>query len=524
MNSLVIVALPNKDDYVNKISSEKAAHMTLLFLGEDSSKVANLNNILNFVQHAASRSLERFGLEVDRRGEFGPDLADVLFFSKSKWSGFDKVNNFRAYLLQDNNIRKAYEAATQFPEFTPHLTLGYPATPANSDEREYPGISYVQFDRIAVWFGDSEGIEFPLKGYEWDTPMDMAMSDIDQKAVEDLLEHHGVLGMKWGRRSGSNRSSGPSKKMKVAEALARGVDNAAFELAAKKSETEMRINQRASERLVRSLPAIKARHGDYGKLSNRVKKPFSKEARAYREDVKKTWLKHLEKSANEITNELGTRQYTLSESGKPNTSSYFWKVHTQAVKHAQENTFTFRPIFDDEGWIIGIEQVDDSLMQTSLIVDDILQHYGKKGMHWGIRNVSETLSGLRSRKVSSGPQAVSIKENKFGGKKLRTSGGKGYPAHADAIRARTIGQKGKASGLKALSDKELQDYSRRLQLEANVKRLNYNEKNAGAKFVATVLGQTGKNQANEVAGSIASTQVKKHLTGRLVKIGAVAAA
>lgn len=321
MNSLVIVALPAEDDYINKISSEKVPHLTLLFLGEDVTKVKNLNKILDFVGHAADQSLVRFGLEVDRRGELGPDLADVLFFSKSKWSGFEAINTFRSYLLKNDNIRTAYDSATQFPEFTPHITLGYPATPAKPDTRDYPGISYVQFDRIAVWFGDSEGVEFPLKAYDWD--MDLAMGSISYK-VQDILSHHGVLGMKWGRRGGS----------------------------------------------------------------------------------------------------------------------------------------------------------------------------------------------------TSGPQSVTIRNK---GKKLKTSGGKGFPAHADAVRARTIGQKGKKSGLKALSDQELQAYSKRLNLEANVKRLNYNEKNAGAKFVATLLGQTGKNSAQAVAGDVATHQVKKHLSAKLVKIGAVAA-
>jgi 2'-5' RNA ligase len=334
MNSLVIVALPSEDDYVNKISSEKAAHMTLLFLGEDVTKVKNVNQILDFVKHAADRSLTRFGMEVDRRGVLGPDLADVLFFSKSKWSGFGAVNEFRSYLLKDDNIKTAYDSATQFPEFAPHLTLGYPATPANPDNRDYPGISYVNFDRIAVWFADSEGIEFPLKAYEWD--MDMAMS-------------------------------------------------------------------------------------------------------------------------------------------------------------------------------------------TDKVVDNILMHYGRKGMKWGIRSASGNLSSLRSRKAT-GPQAVAVKGNRFGGKKLKTSGGKGFPAHADAVRARKIGQIGKKSGVKTLSDKELETYSKRLNLEANVKRLNYNEKNAGAKFVATLLGQTGKTAAGNVANDVASHQVKKHLVGKLAKVGAVAAA
>jgi hypothetical protein len=139
--------------------------MTILFLG-DLVNVKNLGKIISFVNHASDLMLTRFGLEVDRRGVLGPDLADVLFFSTSKWSGIDNINSFRSALLQEPNIRTAYDLVPdQFPEWVPHLTLGYLATPAKVDNRDYPGIYYVSFDRISVWVKDFEGIEFPLKSY-----------------------------------------------------------------------------------------------------------------------------------------------------------------------------------------------------------------------------------------------------------------------------------------------------------------------------------------------------------------------
>lgn len=320
MSNLVIVAIPAADDYIHKISSEKVPHMTLLFLGEDASKVKNLTKILDFTKHAAAQSLERFGLEVERRGILGEAEADVLFFSKSKYSGFQAVRDYRSYLLKDDNVRTAYDSAQQYPEFSPHITLGYPDTPAKSDNRDYPGISYVNFDRIAVWFGDYEGIEFPLKTRDWE--YEMAMGSV---------------------------------------------------------------------------------------------------------------------------------------------------------------------------------------------VEDVLTHFGKKGMRWGIR----------SRSQSSGSQAVTVKDK---GKKLKSAGGQGFKAHPDAVRARTLGQVGKKSGVKALSNKDLEDYTKRLNLEGSVKRLNYSQSSPPRRFILSLLGQTGKNQATDVANSVASHQVKKHLTKRLIKVGAVAAA
>ena len=142
-------------------------------------------------------------------------------------------------------------------------------------------------------------------------------------------------------------------------------------------------------------------------------------------------------------------------------------------------------------------------MDTSVIVEEILSHHGVKGMHWGIR-----------RDRSS---AVSIIDKK---RKIKTTGGYGHPASADAIRSAKIGRIGQKSGLKALSDQELQDYSRRMNLEQNVKRLRYQQSNPGKKFVLTLLGQTGKNAASTAANEVATQQVRK----RLIRMGALAAA
>jgi hypothetical protein len=136
-------------------------------------------------------------------------------------------------------------------------------------------------------------------------------------------------------------------------------------------------------------------------------------------------------------------------------------------------------------------------MSASEVVSEILAHHGVKGMRWGVR-----------RKATVGPHEVVISDRR---KRVKTSGGKGFPAHSDAVRARRIGQIGKKSGLKALSNEELQAYNQRLNLESQAKRLSYNDKSPPKKFVLTLLGQTGKTQATEAANTVASAQVKKLL-------------
>jgi len=190
--SLAIVALPREDDYVWNVSSEKVPHLTILALGDDVSE-ADTQHIVDFVEYASSL-LNPFGMDVDYRGELGEKQADVLFLNKSGWS-FDRVNNFRNMILQDLAIKTAFRSIDQFPEWNPHLTLGYPETPAKKDTRDYPGITWMTFDRIAVWTSNYEGPTFRLKT-EHDEVIAMSFTQIG----EEFIAHHGVKGMRWGVR------------------------------------------------------------------------------------------------------------------------------------------------------------------------------------------------------------------------------------------------------------------------------------------------------------------------------------
>lgn len=185
--SYVIVAIPEASSPVWRYSSEKVPHLTLLFLGD---KLDNIGRVQNYLEHAADRSLSRLYLDVHRRGKLGDQEADVLFFNKNS---ADRLNDFRGYLLAEPNIALAHSSTKQFPVWIPHLTMGYPKTPAKTDDtRQSLDIPAVVFDRIALWAGDYEGVEFPLR--TWDD--ELSMSDRD----EDILQHYGVKGMRWGVR------------------------------------------------------------------------------------------------------------------------------------------------------------------------------------------------------------------------------------------------------------------------------------------------------------------------------------
>lgn len=220
---VAIVAIPSADDYVWKLSSEKVPHLTLLFLGDN---VENLTHVEKYVGHVVNTSASKFGMDVERRGVLGDQEADVLFFGEY---GRNRIENVRRYLLVDPHIQKAYNQVDQFPEWIPHLTLGYPETPANLDDREFHKTTWVSFDRIALWTGEYEGVEFLLKNN------DDALSMADRGRAH--LAHYGVKGMKWGIRR-DNAVSGGKRAATAAYNYAKPAPDA---VRAKKIKTRAKV-------------------------------------------------------------------------------------------------------------------------------------------------------------------------------------------------------------------------------------------------------------------------------------------
>lgn len=318
MSSLVIVAIPAKDDYVWKISSEKVPHLTILFLGE-ATENPNVIKIQEFVEHAASTMLNPFWLDVSDRGVLGDDEADVLFF-QDDW-GLPRVRSFRAALLKDPNIKKAYDSAEQFPEWNPHLTLGYPKAPAKEDPRDYPGIHSVRFDRIALWYGDSEGPEFKLKHPKYyDDLAVMAMSDSGQEAVESILSHYGVKGMKWGVRRAEKKAARAQKKLDKSDAR--------YEKAAGDLRTKINIHNRAAE-LANSLDIDRINNKpEYKDVDFTKLKDDDPLLLKYETEHHSAYMARVRQAAAEVpTNASGTKRVDVEEAPE----FLGWRVVTKKV-------------------------------------------------------------------------------------------------------------------------------------------------------------------------------------------------
>lgn len=108
--------------------------------------------------------------------------------------------------------------------------------------------------------------------------------------------------------------------------------------------------------------------------------------------------------------------------------------------------------------------------------EDILKHFGVKGMHWGVRK-------------------------------------KNNPASSDSAAATSTRKTAKKKGLHTVSNNDLQAAIRRMQLEQDFKRLSVNQKSAATRWISSTLLEIGKREVQQqVAKKVATTVAKKVAT------------
>lgn len=181
MDNFVIMAIPDASDEIWRISSENPPHATLVYLPESARGLAE--------EAMLSIFRDPFTAYVGERGTLGENEADVLHLKSQDLVGL------REELLSYPGMREAHDSIEQWPDYTPHLTLGYKETPplqeADVKEIRFTGIAISPKEGSDVMFGSELKSEPGFSEYE--------------EYTVDPLPFHGVLAAEGRERTGDDR-------------------------------------------------------------------------------------------------------------------------------------------------------------------------------------------------------------------------------------------------------------------------------------------------------------------------------
>lgn len=180
-----IVLLPTAEQEIVGASSQPA-HVTLAWLGPwaELSEMPELASAI--VEATSAWAAEQAALTVPAadRGLLGDESADVVFMERT-----EALNALRDSLVNLQPVSDRMAQVEQSPEWTPHITLGYPDSPAPEDVPADWFPEEVSFDAVAVWYGD-ESFAFELGAVSEPEDVEEPVEDIDDE--EPIVELQAV--------------------------------------------------------------------------------------------------------------------------------------------------------------------------------------------------------------------------------------------------------------------------------------------------------------------------------------------
>jgi GNAT superfamily N-acetyltransferase len=276
------------------------------------------------------------------------------------------------------------------------------------------------------------------------------------QTVEEFLEHFGVKGMRWGVR----------KKPMTAEQKQKA--QAKWDKKAKRSfATDYRKASRRMKYEIRSInnkPKYKGKDLSITGPNKALVKEYDTEVGNKTAKVMGTVaLGRLGRRPG--TGERVTYQYKYA------AGDLVMKLSAPRARHdafsdvmAELESLTFVAKKDAKGFVVDILVLEDE----SELTQSHLEHYGVKGMRWGVRNEERS---------------------------------------ADSVRFHAIRKKGSYGKIGKLSNEELQSFITRANLESQYKKVNPTLFKRGAGIVKGLLG-VGRT-ANEVVGFVNSPAGKQ---------------
>ena len=355
----------------------------------------------------------------------------------------------------------------------------------------------------------------------------------------DYFEHHGVKGMKWGirkkrdgfvdgRKTTMNRRDKKSgnlnqrilnlapntnkagsrafKRQEKSNAVAHKVYDKTLKAASRPIKKEIKTLNLKYKGKDLSKPS-KERDKYYSEITSAVNRQLQaashlKTKSGLRMDFKFDAKTASYPTANVVTAERGQNKKAAIDAAKQTRSSAKNNLRTEkeriknSVSHEDttESNYTRKVNleWDSDGLLVDIDFdiPDDSELAHEFVMqavsgvdfelidisDSALEHYGVKGMKWGVRKRSKT------RVSSSGARSTS-------------------PNPSSKVSAPTTRDK-RVKALKnrrELSDSDIKDFTSRLQSEKQLKALLDEDVSPGRTFIKKVMSDAGKQAATKLA-------------------------
>lgn len=299
------------------------------------------------------------------------------------------------------------------------------------------------------------------------------------ETVDEVLEHFGVLGMHWGVRRG-NTSTGSSKGASSSPVTSGGGSKSSeSKTKYSKSQIEEEAAFLSTHTVITNIPpkVDSFTIDNHGKLAVVINVEKGSEAdHAHAVSSLKRPLYPYEKVVNITT--MNEEQALAS------------KAHFDAIEKKKDNAAKTRGSGKSSDVRTAYRIAQRALrfvarQSDEETVDDILEHFGIRGMHWGVRKD-------RTTRVKVGEELKTIKVP--------------HNTSTDAMKAHNSAVMIKKHGIKSVTNQELKDLNYRISLEQNFHKMVPKETGRikkGRDIMEKMVWKAGEEQLQPYIGKYA---------------------
>lgn len=273
----------------------------------------------------------------------------------------------------------------------------------------------------------------------------------EEKAA--ILEHYGVKGMRWGQRK--SRDSGTiSKRMAKKDSR--------WEKKAGSTKTTLAVYNKTAD-YMNKVGLNQLNNDPQFKGKDLTKDP--KLMTAYNKRHEEIYTKAYSDAAKSFKSPSGSKQLNAKVNGD------YLEITVEEVKHADNGQQRYFLVRNETGHVVEMINEEDILAQIGMASDSHLEHYGVKGMKWGVRKKK---SQRELREEGKRKKLVKNRRN--------------------------------------LSDTDLKNYIDRLEKEKKLKTLVEEDLSPGKAVAKRLMSESGQRVLKTVGTGAALYAVKAALT------------